>query len=92
MSLTREAVLIVNQALSGTEVAYVIPANVQIVRFRANGGALTLATTSGGATWTLADTESITLEVPGAGGETIYMDGIGTMEIMLHKGVVHLMR
>ena len=78
------ALVIANQTLTGSEVAYTIPADTHTLYLKAKTGDLTVATETGGDTWTLekAVGENIKLQDPNLGGDILYFDGTGTVQIM----------
>lgn len=77
---------IVNITLSGSEVSYQIPANVRTVAFQANGGDITMATESGGATWKIADGSKEAISNVNLSNRTYYFNGTATLEIRLEYG------
>ena len=82
------AIIITNIAMDDSEKTWTKQTGCRSVAFHANGGAITMAHESGGATWTLADgdKEQITMsDMP----TNLYFDGAaGTLEIREITGLM----
>ena len=77
-----------NQSLSGSEVEYTLP-NVAIksVRIHALTGAITLTHATGGATLTIAAGETVIFDNRNLQGQSLWLDGTATAEIVVEKGL-----
>lgn len=82
------ALVITNQTLSGSEVSYTIPDDTASIAFQASGGAITMATTSGGDTWTIADGDKEALSNRSLVGQTLYFNGTATLQIRRETGLM----
>ena len=75
MAYHGNAVVVTSLAMTGAEVSYEVPEDVLAIEFQAEGGAITMATTSAGATINIADAASKTIQARTVQKQTFYFIG-----------------